>query len=189
MLKKGILLAAVLVAISFLSITEAEARRGIVIPTAYGYGIVNGPAPYAWPAYGFSGMHPTIPVPTGYGVPAPAWNGANWSYQNATYPANQSQQVSFAGGTLAAVVCNLNIRSEPYVAGGKKRQSNVIGSLNTGEQVHILGRNGNWSYIQSAYLPLRRGYVYTSYLSVYQNNLPTSHYTAFYPTSLSARAW
>lgn len=192
MLKKGILLSAVLCAIFCLAVNEAEARRGIVVPTAYGYGVINGPAPYIWPAYGFSGMHPAVPMPTAFGVTAPIWNGANWSYQTPwdtgyTYQ-NGYQPVNYAGRSLAAVTCNLNIRSEPYVAGRKKRNSNVVGSLNTGEQVHVLGRDGNWFFIQSAYLPLRRGYVYGSYLRFYQNNLPTSHYTAFYPTALN-RGW
>lgn len=176
MLKKGLLLSAILV---LLICSTAEARRrNIVVPTWYGYGVVSPYAvaypyiaagyPYAWPAYGYAGMHPTMPVPTALGTPA--WNGAYWYY---------------GGGSIAAVAANLNIRSAPYVAGKKNRNSNVIGSLNTGEHVYILGQTGNWSYIQSAYMPLRRGYVYTSYLRSYNNALPHSHYTAFHP----AYAW
>jgi len=175
MLKKGLLLSAIFV---LLICSNAEARRrNIVVPTSYGYGVVSPHAiaypyiaagyPYAWPAYGYHGMNPAVPTPTALGTPA--WNGSYWYY---------------GGGhnaSVAAVAANLNVRSAPYVAGKKNRNSNVIASLNTGEQVYILGRTGNWSYIQSAYLPLRRGYVYSSYLRVYNNSLPHSHYTAFYP--------
>lgn len=188
MLKKGILLSAIICALIILSSGMVEARRGIVIPTAWGYGVVNGPAPYIWPAYGYLGMHPAVAVPAAQ-MPAPAWNGANWSYNNGGYAFSGYQNGLARMNSIAAVACNLNIRSEPYVAGRKKRNSNVIGSLNTGEQVYVLGRDGNWFFIQSAYMPLRRGYVYGSYLRFYQNNLPTSHYTAFYPAQLSAQAW
>ncbi len=194
MLKKGILLSALVLVMLVMAASAVEARRGIVVPTAWGYGVVNSPAPYIWPAYGYLGMHPAMPIPSAR-MPAPAWNGANWSYYNGGYawggyqagyyPQNGYYQMN----ALAAVACNLNVRSEPYVAGRKKRNSNVIGSLNTGEQVYVLGRSGNWFFIQSAYLPLRRGYVYGSYLRFYQNNWPTSHYTAFYPSQLHARGW
>lgn len=183
MLKKGILLSAIVLALVFSFTGIAEARRGIVIPTAWGYGVVNSQAPYTWPAYGYQGMHPAMPVPT-FQWSAPVWNGATWVYYNSAgyngyYPVN----------TIAAVSCNLNIRSEPYVAGKKKRNSNVIGLLKTGEQVYVMGRYGNWFLVQSAWMPLRQGYVYGSYLRFYQNNWPSSHYTAFYPAQLSGRAW
>lgn len=185
MLKKGILLSAVLLV---LLCSTAEARRDIVVPTYYGYGVVSAQAmarpyitgyyPYAWPAYGYSGYNPTAPMPTAYGAGLPAWNGSYWYYGGSGFNGST--------GSLAAVTANLNIRSEPYVAGKKNRNSNVIGSLNTGEHVHILGQKGNWSFIQSAYMPLRRGYVYTSYLRSYNNSYPQSHYTAFYPQMVSA---
>jgi hypothetical protein len=121
-------------------------------------------------------------------MPAPAWNGANWSYYYGGYPAGY-QNAFYRMNTIAAVACNLNVRSEPYVAGRKKKNSNVIGSLKTGEQVYVLGRYGNWFLIQSAYMPMRYGYVYGSYLRFYQNNFPVSHYTAFYPVRLAAGSW
>jgi len=194
MLKKGILLSAILLVL-VMSASVAEARRGIVVPTAWGYGVVNSGISYPWPAYGYLGMYPAVPVPSAQ-IPAPAWNGFNWSYYNgaygnpgyaAGYPAYQNSYTPM--NTVAAVACNLNVRSEPYVAGKKKRNSNVVGSLNTGEQVYILGRYGNWFFIQSAYHPVRRGYVYGSYLRFYQNNWPTSNYTAFYPSQFHARSW
>jgi hypothetical protein len=175
MLKKGILLlAAVFVLIGA---TADARRRDIVVPTWYGYGVVNAQAvarpyitgyyPYAWPAYGYAGMHPTAPAPVSaaWSGSAPAWNGSGWYYSS--------------GNSVATVVSNLNIRSTPHITGRKNRNANVIGSLNAGEYVYILGQNGNWSLIQSAYAPLRRGYVYTDYLR--SSSVAQSQYTAFYP--------
>jgi hypothetical protein len=172
MLKKGILLSVILLLL-FCSTAEARRSRNIVVPTWYGYGVVSpyitGYHPYAWPAYGYSGMHPAMPTSTVYPAGVPAWNGSYWYYQ--------------AGG-VAVVANNLNIRSAPRVS-GRKSPSNVVGSLNTGEQVYVIGRHGNWYLIQSAYLPLRQGYVYGSYLRFYQGGWPASHYTAFYPYTLA----
>jgi len=170
MLKKGILLSVILL---LLISTGAEARRrNVVVPTWYGYGVVSpyitGQQPYAWGAYGY---YSAAPVPTySYGAGVPAWNGTYWYYNS---------------GSLAAVACNLNVRSDPWVS-GKKSRSNIIGSLNTGEQVYVMARHGNWYLIQSAYLPLRYGYVYGSYLRFYQAGWPAGHYTAFYPTTLAS---
>ncbi|MBU1105635.1 MAG: SH3 domain-containing protein [Candidatus Riflebacteria bacterium] len=183
MLKKGILLSIVLMLL-ICSSADARRRRNIVVPTWYGYGVVSpyitayqpyqSYQPYAWPAYGYSGMYPTAPVSTVYaGAGVPAWNGSYWYYQ---------------ASSLAVVANNLNVRSEPFVS-GKKSASNVIGSLNTGEQVYVMGRQGNWYLVQSAYMPLRRGYVYGSYLRFYQSVQPASHYTAFYPVSLASAGW
>jgi len=173
MLKKGILLSVILM---LLICSGAEARRrNVVVPTWYGYGVVSpyitGYHPYAWGAYGY---YPATPIPTySYGAGVPAWNGSYWYYN---------------AGSLAVVANNLNVRSDPWVS-GKKSQSNVIGSLNTGEQVYVISRHGNWYLIQSAYLPLRYGYVYGSYLRFYQGGWPAAHYTAFYPTSLAYARW
>lgn len=180
MLKKGILLSVILM---LLICTGAEARRrkNIVVPTWYGYGVVSpyitGYQPYAWGAYGYyPGYHPATPVSTyHYGAGVPAWNGSYWYY---------------SAGNLAVVASNLNVRSNPWVS-GKKSGSNIIGSLNTGEHVYVLSRHGNWYLIQSAYLPLRYGYVYGSYLRFYQGGWPASpaHYTAFYPVTPAAAGW
>ncbi len=180
MLKKGILLLAVFTLLAF-STADAR-RRDIVVPTWYGYGVVSPQAvarpyitgyhPYSWPAYGYAGYYPAshvAPIATPFVSGAPAWNGLYWYYG--------------AQGAMAAVAANLNIRAEPYVAGKKNKNANVIGGLKTGEHVYILGQTGNWSYIQSVYMPFRRGYVYSSYLRAYHNTLPHSHYTAFYPTA------
>ena len=188
MLKKGILLSAILVAMVILSGGAAEARRGSVVPTEWGYGVVNTGAPYIWPAYGYLGMHPAVPVAAAQ-MPAPAWNGANWSYYQGYYAGTGYQNGYNPISGRAVVASNLNVRSEPYVSGRKKRNSNVIASLNAGEQVYVLGRSGNWYFIQSAYMPLRRGYVYGSYLNFYQNNLPGSQYSGYYPPQVYARGW
>lgn len=178
MLKKGILLSVVLMLL-ICSSADARRQKNIVVPTWYGYGVVSpyitGYHPYAWPVYGYQGMHPATPVSTyQYGAGVPAWNGSYWSYQ---------------AGSLAVVANNLNVRSDPWVSGRKSR-SNVVGSLNTGEQVYVMSKHGNWYLVQSAYLPLRYGYVYGSYLRFYQGGgLPASHYTAFYPVSLASTRW
>ena len=182
MLKKGILLSLVLL---LLICSSADARRrNIVVPTWYGYGVVSpyitGYQPYAWSSYGNPGMYPVTPAATAYPVATtypgggvPAWNGSYWYYQASSY---------------AVVANNLNIRAEPWVS-GKKSRSNVVGSLNTGEQVYVISRHGNWYLVRSAYMPLRQGYVYGSYLRFYQGGAPASHYTAFYPVSLASAGW
>ncbi len=177
MLKKGILLAVILM---LLVCSGAEARRhkNIVVPTYYGYGVVSpyisNSQPYAWGAYGYPAAYQVTPVTTWqYGAGVPAWNGSYWYYQSSN---------------VAVVACNLNVRSHPWVS-GKKSSSNVVGSLNTGEQVYVTAQHGNWYLVQSAYMPLRYGYVYGSYLRFYQGGSPASHYTAFYPVSLARAGW
>ena len=171
---------------------EAQARN-IVVPTYYGYGVVNSSAlvkpyisagyyyPYAAPAWAYNGYYynyynltPAFAQAT-WSLPAvPAWNGLYWQYQY-----NNSMAVSS---------CNLNIRSEPYVS-GKKKSSNVISSLKTGEQVYLLGQAGNWYLVQSVFAPLRRGYVYGPYLRMFGNAAPAGYYNVMHPAGLIRTAW
>jgi hypothetical protein len=179
---KRISLLVLLLALFFVSAGALEARN-YVVPTYYGYGVVNSAAyvrpyissyyPYAAPTYAYNGYYynyynvAPVVAPTNWAsTVTPAWNGFNWYY----YHNNQ----------VAVSSCNLNIRSEPYVA-GKKRTGNVISSLKTGEQVYILGQAGNWYMIQSVLAPLRRGYVYGPYLQFYSYQTPVRYSTLVYP--------
>lgn len=179
MLKKGFLLSAVLM---LLLCGIAEGRnRDIVIPTWYGYGVVSARGyvrpfisteyPYGNHAYG-AVRAPSAPMWSAYGIPS--WGTSHRGSQ---------------GYSLAAVTDNLNIRSQPHVTGKKNRNANVIGSLNTGEQVYLLAQTGNWSFIQSVYMPFRRGYVYSSYLRSFSGMVPGmvsgNHYKAFYPQAVA----
>lgn len=186
---KRILLTFLFVAMIFAAGSELQARN-IVVPTHYGYGVVSSSAmvrpyiasgyyPYATPAWAYNGYYynyynlaPAF-APATYALPAvPAWNGMYWYYSY--------------NNQMAASSCNLNVRSEPYVA-GKKKNSNVIASLKTGEQVYLLGQAGNWYLIQSVFAPLRRGYVYGPYLRFYGNAAPAGYY---YPsTYIRTAAW
>lgn len=162
------------------SVSELQARN-IVVPTYYGYGVVSSSAyvrpyiasgyyPYASPAWAYDGYYYNYynVAPATYAVPTlPAWNGMYWYYNYNNFVAVSS--------------CNLNMRSEPYVS-GKKRNSNVISSLNTGEQVYVLSQSGNWYLVQSVFAPLRRGYVYGPYLRFYGG---TPHYNPW----LRSAAW
>jgi uncharacterized protein YgiM (DUF1202 family) len=186
MLGKRISIFALLLVLALVAGAECQARN-IVVPTYYGYGVVNSSAyvrpyisayyPYATPAYAYNGYYynyynvaPAI-APATYAMPAvPAWNGMYWYYHY--------------NNLVAVSSCNLNVRSDPYVA-GKKKNSNVIGSLKTGEQVYVLGQSGNWYLIQSLFAPLRRGYVYGPYLmTMTYNTVPSGYYNVMHPSSL-----
>ena len=192
--------------VCFLVGSSLAHAANIVVPTYYGYGVINSSAtcvrpyisscyPYVAPVY-----HPvanyavrqvayTTPVYNAYSAPVytaavctntlaaavPTWNGAFWSYVTPTLTAN-----------LAASTCNLNIRSEPYVS-GKKKKSNIISSLKSGEQAYVLSQAGNWFYVQSVYPPVRRGYVHGAYLRFYNQAWPTGTYTVFHPRTLFRR--
>ena len=162
-----------------LLIAGQVSARNIVVPTYYGYGVVNSSSwvrpyissyyPYASPAWAYNGYYYNYynVAPVNWaGSATPAWNGYNWFY----YHNNQ----------VAVSSCNLNIRSEPYVS-KKKRSANVISSLKTGEQVYLLGQSGSWYLIQSVMAPLRRGYVYGPYLRFYNYTTPVTYYSAAYP--------
>lgn len=187
---KRILLTVLILTFCFASAQQLQARN-IVVPTHYGYGVVSTSAlvkpyiapgyyyPYASPAWAYNGYYynyynvaPAF-APATYALPAvPAWNGMYWYYQYNNH--------------MAASSCNLNIRSEPYVA-GKKKNSNVIGSLKTGEQVYLLGQSGNWYLVQSVFAPLRRGYVYGPYLRFY--GAAFDGYYAYPSTLIRAASW
>jgi uncharacterized protein YgiM (DUF1202 family) len=186
----------------------------VVVPTYYGYGVINSSAtcvkpyisscyPYEAPVYypvtnyAVRRLAYHAPVYNAYATPVystysapvyttavcnntlaatvPTWNGAFWSYVAPALTAN-----------LAASTCNLNIRSAPYVT-GKKKRSNVISSLKSGEQAYVLSQTGNWFYVQSVYPPVRRGYVHGAYLRVYNQAWPTGTYTVFHPRTLFKR--
>lgn len=175
---------------------ECQARN-IVVPTYYGYGVVNSSAyvrpyvagcyyPYASPAYAYNGYYhnyynispvvaPAI-APVAYASPAvPAWNGNYWYY-------------NYHRG-MAVSSCNLNMRSAPYVS-GKKKNSNVISSLKTGEQVYLLAQSGNWYLVQSLFAPLRRGYVYGPYLRTFTQACPTGYFNPMYHSGMiRAAGW
>ncbi|MDD2998853.1 MAG: SH3 domain-containing protein [Candidatus Riflebacteria bacterium] len=181
MSKNGVLLTILLI-MAVLAVSDiAEARRGIVVPTPYGYSLISGDQSPILPAWGFSGMHPVMPAPTASLalMPAPVWNGAFWSHQ--TPWAQSFGRYSYNGYALAVAADNLNVRSEPRITGKKRRNANVIASLNAGEHLYVLGRSGNWCLVQSASMPLRRGYVYERYLRFYQNYSAANQYASSYP--------
>ncbi|GAB4279988.1 MAG: hypothetical protein Kow0029_24280 [Candidatus Rifleibacteriota bacterium] len=191
MFGKRISIFVLLMALVFAIGGETQARN-IVVPTYYGYGVVNTSAcvkpyisaasyyPYAVPAYAYSGYYynyynvsPVI-APATWALPAiPAWNGLYWYYHT---------------NSMAVSSCNLNVRSEPYVP-GKKKNSNVIASLKTGEQVYLLAQAGNWFLVQSVFAPLRRGYVYGPYLRIFTGyGFSAPYYNVMYPATLYRRA-
>ena len=176
-----------------MTISSVASARNVVVPTYYGYGVINSNArcvhpyisayyPYSVPATYYNGYYnqfATTPVVAAYTAAAaiPQWNGAYWYYQ--TMPSSN----------VAAVSCNLNMRSAPGL-GNKSKDSNVIGTLHGGEQAYVLARSGNWYLVQSVYAPLRRGYVYGSYLQFYRNYRTTANYAALgYAPAYSPTYW
>lgn len=164
----------VLMVLFLLASLTSVIAKNVVVPTYYGYGVVNTRAayvqpyisafyPYAYPTY-YNGTYnntvPVAPVATAY---APAWNGSYWYYQ------------SGLGGNVAVVSCNLNVRSGPST--GK----NVIATLKGGEQAYVIAQSGNWYLVQSVVSPVRRGFVYGSYLKFYSNYWPVGNYMAYHP--------
>jgi hypothetical protein len=189
---KRILLLCLVLAAVFVAPGDLAAKN-IVVPTYYGYGLVNSSTvvrpyisayyPYAAPAYARNGYYAnyynlaTVPTPATWANPVvPVWNGLYWYYNH--------------NNLVAVSSCNLNVRSQPYVAGKKnKKNSNVIATLKTGEQVYILGQSGNWYMIQSLLAPLRRGYVYGSYLRFYRSYTPAGYYNVMYPSGYARLGW
>jgi hypothetical protein len=158
---------------------DASSRR-VVIPTYYGYGVVNYQGGYVSPyiaGYSAPWLPPNyasayLPYPASYNrsylpgyypyygaagyVPLqPHWNGVQWSYSHG-YPYS-----------MGVITTDINMRSSPQVSGAKKsRTANIIAQVGRGEAVYLLGQSGNWLLVQSAGYPLRRGYVYRSYVQV-----------------------
>ncbi|MGM0598268.1 MAG: hypothetical protein ACQETH_00505 [Candidatus Rifleibacteriota bacterium] len=184
-----------LILAAFTNVPAYLAAKNIVVPTNYGYGLVNSSTvvrpcissyyPYAAPAYAVDGYYAnyynlaTLPTPATWAHPVvPVWNGLYWYYQH--------------NNLVAVSSCNLNVRSQPYVVGKKnKKNSNVIATLKTGEQVYILGQQGNWYMVQALLAPLRRGYVYGSYLRFYRSYASASagYNNLKYPSSYVRSGW
>ncbi len=203
---KWSLLCAILLAVISFSSVDA---RNVVVPTYYGYGVINSSAVAVRPY--ISACDPVM-VPTYYGAAYygnPYYQEAyyqaayhNRAYYHRSYPLVQTCSTApvvpawngmfwyyQSGYNLAASSCNLNIRSAPYVS-SKKKSSNIIGLLKGGEQAYILGQTGNWYYVQSVHAPLRRGYVSGSYLRFYNNALTTPAYTVYNPaTYIRTACW
>lgn len=164
-----------------MTISTVASAKNVVVPTYYGYGVINSNArcvhpyisayyPYSLPATYYNGYYNQLavtPVVAAYSAAAaiPAWNGAYWYY------------TAVPTSTVAAVSCNLNVRSAPKL-GGKSKDSNVIATLHGGEQAYVIARSGNWYLVQSVAAPLRRGYVYGSYLRFYRNYWTAANYAA-----------
>lgn len=133
--------------------THSLDASNIVVPGPYGYSLVHPSHWFYSPArVNHWSWHPYYHRPW-YGVVPTTYGWANYGY-------------------LAATRVDLNVRSEPRVP--SERRANVRSTLRAGEQVYILGQSGSWYYVQSAYAPLRRGYVYGKYL--YSVN-PVWHYS------------
>lgn len=167
---------------------SCEAARRYVIPTWYGYGVVSqnvgfvspyilsptfppsmhpGYLPYYLPsqdpAY-YSAYRPWNPAGVtgpGYytqtpaGSFAPSWDGTAWVYRQAR-PA----------GTAGVPLTNLNLRADPGFGSRRNRDRNVIGSVARGEPLYVLGRCGDWYYVQSTSQPQKYGYAYARYIQL-----------------------
>ncbi len=179
-----LLAAAIILSLPF----AGEAARRYVIPTWYGYGVVSqnvgvispyilsptfhpsmhpGYLPYYLPsqdpAY-YSAYRPWNPAGVtgpGYyyqtpaGSLAPAWDGTAWVYRQAR-----------PTGTSGVPLTNLNLRADPGFGSSRNRDRNVIGSVIRGEPLYILGRYGDWYYVQSASQPQKYGYAYARYIQL-----------------------
>ncbi len=135
--------------------------KNIVVPTGYGYGVISPYGGYVFPYYSpgyayyfpyyYPGYNPYYvggnhPYNTTVGTPV--WNGTNWYY---------GSPYGYYG---AVAVQSLNLRSSPHVG------RNIIGGLDYGERVCIMGRYGNWYLVQSYAFPQKRGYAHGKYFQV-----------------------
>ena len=159
--------------------------RSYVVPTPYGYGMVERHSgvvrPYIVP--------PTYPHgPYYYGTSYQAYYGysdpyyypntysysAYSGYSGYSSPYYQNCYASGAATPAMVTIDRLNLRASP----GKDH--NVIGTLYYGENVWILAQSGNWYYIQSTRQPGVFGYAYASYFSAIPR--PPMNYYSSYPT-------
>lgn len=121
-----------------------------VIPTYYGYGLVQRPARDVAP-YVVPGWAPWYP---GYAAryPGYAWNGYY------PWPAG-SPGTGYNGYTVGEITCeSLRVRSGPSTGDG------VLGTVVQGERVWVMGQSGNWYLIQAA--SGLRGYAHGGYVQL-----------------------
>lgn len=178
-----------LTAVIILSLPFAcDAARRYVIPTWYGYGTLSQNVGVISPYIISSAFHPSMhpgylpyylpsqdpayysayrpwnpPGITGpgyyYQTPSgplvPFWDGTAWVYRKAQPTA-----------TPGIPVTSLNLRADPGFGSSRNRDRNVVGSVARGEAVYVLGRNGDWYYVQSASDPRKCGYVYARYIQL-----------------------
>ncbi|HOY68517.1 MAG TPA: SH3 domain-containing protein [Candidatus Ozemobacteraceae bacterium] len=192
------------------------AARRYVIPTWYGYGTYTAAAPFIHPYI----VSPTIPPsmhpaylpphlpsqdpiyysswrswnPTGTTLPGyfftspagrlePYWDGSTWLYR----PSRPS-------GNAGQALVDLNLRSDPGFGSRRNRDRNVIGTIRRGEAVSVLGRTGDWYYIQSSD-GHSVGYVYARHVRlqadlfappspVWTTSEPLYHYSTAWPQPL-----
>ena len=175
--------------ILLISMSASLEAKNIVVPTYYGYGVINPNCGYVSPyisslpssvpilySNGYYSKFAITPVIAGSVSAVPVWNGAYWYYQGV--PSN----------SVAVVTCNLNMRSAPKVK-GKNKNSNIISMLHSGEQAYVLAKTGHWYLVQSVFAPLRRGYVYGAYLRFYRNYCAASNYPVSYYTPVCGQTY
>ncbi|MBF0407722.1 MAG: SH3 domain-containing protein [Candidatus Riflebacteria bacterium] len=151
----GLYLKIIVVAL-LVSIAFPVFAKNRVIPTWYGYGVM--PSSNSWTKpyivnvtgvpFNYSYYYPAYYLPTQVVYsPLPVYN----------YPGYWHVGVVKSSA--------LNVRSEPYVKKGNST-SNVVAGLAVGEKVWVIGRAGDWYYVQSASGKQVWGYVHSSYLDV-----------------------
>jgi len=168
--------------------TFCEAKKNIVVPTYYGYGVVPNRGgtispyvvtqPYGNYYYGngyqayypyYSAYNPYYPYyACGY---YPYYSNSAYYVQGGTsfWNAINLAYAQGSGAWFAASLGDLNLRAAP------ENGKNVIGSLAAGERVWVYAKSGKWYYVQSVSEPGKRGYAYADYFQIIS--------TAAYPWS------
>ncbi len=149
--------------VAFCLISSFAVARSYVVPTWYGYGMVQRGSPvlrpYLVPTY-YSGnpyFYGPFPFDT-YGFYSPAYYGNTDYYYYYNYPYGQTTGWAPVYGWVKNN--RLNLRSGPG------RNTKSIGTLVYGERLWIYGKSGNWYFVRSINRPGTNGYVHSDYVTL-----------------------